>query len=327
MFRNSFIHIHGVGPKLEQALWREGVGDWQAALDAPLERIARAKADWVRRGAEAALRAAERGEMEHFAQRWPSRDRWRWLAEFAGRAVYLDIETDGGPMETGLITVVGLHDAASGKPRMLVAGRDLDRGRLEAALASFTMVVTYNGGPFDLPFIRAQFPGIRLPPLHVDLCPALRHVGLKGGLKGVERQAHLDRPEVVEEADGWTAVLLWRRHLAGDDRALPTLLRYCAEDCVALEPLGRLVFNRHLDALATWPPGAAGLEPMGRPRLDMPFSRELLAELTGIHLPRPAPPGMVRETAVPWQAHVRPLVVESAHAKAVKWLKMRTGAS
>jgi len=318
MFRNSFIHIHGVGPKLEQALWREGVGDWRAALDAPLERIAHAKADWVRRGAETALRAAERGDLDHFAQCWPSRDRWRWLAEFGGRAVYLDIETDGGPMETGLITVVGLHDAASAQPHMLVAGRDLDRSQLEAALAPFTMVVTYNGGPFDLPFIRAQFPGIRLPPLHVDLCPALRNVGLKGGLKSVERQANLDRPEVVEEADGWTAVLLWRRHLEGDDRALPTLLRYCAEDCVALEPLGRLAFNRHLDALGTLPAGAARLEPMSRPRLGMPFSRELLAELTGIHLLRPAAPAAVRETPAPWQAHVRPLVMESAHDKALK---------
>ena len=325
MFRNSFIHIHGVGPKLEQALWREGIGDWQAALDAPLERIAHAKADWIKRGAEAALRRAERGDLDHFAQCWPSRDRWRWLAEFAGRAVYLDIETDGVPMETGTITVVGLHGPALPQPRMLVAGRDLDRDTLEAALAPFAMVATYNGGPFDLPFIRAKFPGIRLPPLHVDLCPALRHVGLKGGLKSVERQTGLDRPEVVEEADGWTAVLLWRRHHEGDERALPTLLRYCAEDCVALEPLARLAFNRHLDALQTLPSGAARLEPMGRPPLAMPFSRELLAELTGIHLPRTAP-AVVRETPAPWQAHIRPLVMESAHEKAVEWLKKKTGA-
>jgi hypothetical protein len=149
---------------------------------------------------------------------------------------------------------------------------------------------------------------------------------LKGGLKNVERQANLDRPEVVEEADGWTAVLLWRRHHAGDERALPTLLRYCAEDCVALEPLARMAFNRHLNALPMLPAGAARLEPMARPPLAMPFSRELLAELTGIHLPRTAP-AVVRETSPPWQAHVRPLVMESAHEKAVEWLKKKkTGA-
>ncbi len=316
MFRHSFIHIHGVGPKLEQALWREGIADWQTALDTPLERIARVKADWVKRGSEAALRAVERGDLAHFAERWPARDAWRWLAEFADRAVYLDIETTGEPKEIGDITCIGLYDGR--EPRMLVHGRDLDR--LPEALAPYSLVVTYNGGPFDLPFIRAKFPGIRLPPLHLDLCPSLRHVGLKGGLKSIERQAHLDRPEVVEEADGWTAVLLWRKHLAGDARALPTLLRYCAEDIVALEPLARIAYNRHLDALEARPP-VARLDPVPRRRLDLPFSRELMAELTGFQLP--SAPAVVREAPPPWPVEPRPLVMESAHDKAVEWLKQK----
>lgn len=320
MFRSSFIHIYGIGPKLEQALWREGICDWQTALDAPLERIAHAKADWVKRGCEAALRATERGDLAHFAQCWPSRDAWRWLAEFSDRAVYLDIETDGESKETGAITCVGLYDGNA--PRMLVNGRDLNQ--LPELLARYSLVVTYNGGPFDLPFIRAKFPGIRLPPLHVDLCPALRHVGLRGGLKSVERQINLNRPDVVEEADGWTAVLLWRKHLTGDDRALPTLLRYCAEDIVALQPLARIAFNRHLDLFATRPPRVRRMEPMPRPRLDMPFSHELMAELTGINLPRSAP-AVVRETPAAWPVQPRPLVMDSAHAKAVEWLKEKTG--
>ncbi len=40
-------------------------------------------------------RAAKRGDWAHFANCWPSHERWRWLAEFDGRAVFLDIETDG----------------------------------------------------------------------------------------------------------------------------------------------------------------------------------------------------------------------------------------
>ena len=126
----------------------------------------------------------------------------------------------------------------------------------------------------------------------------------------------------MEEADGWTAVLLWRRHLRGDERALPTLLRYCAEDIVALQPLARIAYNRHLDALAAKPLGATRLEQAPRPFLDMPFSRELLAELTGIHLP--TAPGVVREPPPPWQAQVRPLVMQSAHEKAMEWLKKKT---
>ena len=319
MFRNSFIHIYGVGPKLEQALWREGICDWQTALDTPLERIAHSKSDWVKRGCEAALRAVDRSDLLHFAGCWPSRHAWRWLPSFVDRAVYLDIETDGEPKEIGTITCIGLYDGV--RPRMLVHGRDLNA--LAEALAPYSMVVTYNGGSFDLPFIRAKFPGIKLPPLHVDLCPSLRQVGLRGGLKSIERQAGLERPEVVEEADGWTAVLLWRRHLQGDDRALPTLLRYCAEDIVALEPLARIAYNRHLAALASSPPGIAPMDKRTRPFLNMPFSRELLAELTGFNLPKPAPM-IVQETPAPWDAEVRPLVMESALNKAIDWLKDKT---
>jgi hypothetical protein len=147
---------------------------------------------------------------------------------------------------------------------------------------------------------------------------------LKGGLKSIERQTHLDRPEVVEEADGWTAVLLWHRHLAGDERALPTLLRYCAEDIVALEPLARIAYNRHLDALVAKPPSVERLKQAPRPFLDMPFSRELLAELTGIHLPTATAPGVVRETSPVWQTMVRPPVMQSAHEKAMEWLKQKS---
>ncbi|MCX7826182.1 MAG: ribonuclease H-like domain-containing protein [Verrucomicrobiae bacterium] len=317
MFKNSFIHIHGVGPKLERALWREGIADWLTALDAPLERIAHAKADAIKRGCEASLRALERGELGHFATAWPRPDVWRWLAEVQEQVGYLDIETDGQPKETGTITCAGLYDGQT--PRMLIAGRDL--GQLPDALAPYRMVVTYNGASFDLPFIRAKFPRIRLPPLHVDLCPTLRRVGLHGGLKSIERQVHLDRPEVVEEADGWTAVLLWRRHLAGDARALPTLTRYCAEDIVALQPLARLAYNRHLASLADAPPRVAPMERMARPRLDLPFSRELLAELTGVRLA--SAPLTLREKPEAWKTLTRPPVMESAHRQAVEWLKRK----
>ena len=70
---------------------------------------------------------------------------------------------------------------------------------------------------------------------------------------------------------------------------------------VALEPLARIAYNRHLDALAIKPPIVARLEQAPRPFLDMPFSRELMAELTGIGLP--SAPSVVRETPPPWQAH------------------------
>lgn len=52
-------------------------------------------------------------------------------------------------------------------------------------------MITFNGGPFDLPFIRRQFPGIKLPPAHIDLRFFLRQLGLRGGLKAIERRLGL----------------------------------------------------------------------------------------------------------------------------------------
>jgi uncharacterized protein YprB with RNaseH-like and TPR domain len=53
----------------------------------------------------------------------------------------------------------------------------------------------------------------------------------------------LSREEGIQGVDGWQAVLLWQRACRGDRHALDTLVRYCAEDVVGLEPLAELAYN------------------------------------------------------------------------------------
>jgi len=78
----------------------------------------------------------------------------------------------------------------------------------------------------------------------VDLCPTLRRLGLRGGLKRIEQTLGLIRDPDLEGLDGWAAVRLWQAYCAGDTAALETLLRYNREDIVNLKPLAELAYQR-----------------------------------------------------------------------------------
>jgi uncharacterized protein YprB with RNaseH-like and TPR domain len=107
------------------------------------------------------------------------------------------------------------------------------------------LLVTYNGSSFDLPVLKSAFPGVDFARFHhIDLRFPLHRLGVKGGLKGAERQLGIGRSETLDGVDGFMAVLLWRAHRAGVATALDTLLRYCLEDVVNLKPLLALTYNR-----------------------------------------------------------------------------------
>jgi hypothetical protein len=38
-------------------------------------------------------------------------------------------------------------------------------------LQGFRLISTFNGAGFDLRFLRTAFPGLALPPIHIDLWP------------------------------------------------------------------------------------------------------------------------------------------------------------
>jgi uncharacterized protein YprB with RNaseH-like and TPR domain len=69
---------------------------------------------------------------------------------------YLDIETTGLSPEEGRITVIGIHlvDGDSQSFVQLV-GDDITAESLLAALEGVSLLHTYNGSRFDLPFINS----------------------------------------------------------------------------------------------------------------------------------------------------------------------------
>src|SRR5262249_19410666 len=136
-------------------------------------------------------------------------------------------------------------------PRVYVQGQNLSRFVEE--IGEFTLLVTYNGKLFDLPFLRREF-GLPLAHAHIDLRYPLAALGYKGGLKKIERSLGLEREGPVALLDGWCAVLLWRYHEQGETGALETLLRYNLEDVVHLPQLLAVVYKTRGPRLPFPPP-------------------------------------------------------------------------
>jgi len=190
------------------------------------------------------------------AERIPRRHHWRLYQTYRERVLFLDIETDGLDRERGQVTVIGL--AHGSHYRAYVAGEDLEEAL--SIIASATILVTFGGAHFDLPFLRAKYPWLPQPPVHLDLCPLLRRLGLKGGLKRVEKLVGLRRPEEVDGLDGYQAVRLWRTWRQGHSQALERLIAYNREDVLNLQFLAEVAYKglTHL-ALTGKPPDSYAL--------------------------------------------------------------------
>lgn len=274
MIRHSFCHLSGIGAKTEEQLWAMGYLGWD---DVPEVGLPPRFATLPRRLSESREALADR-DYDHFRRLCSGRFAWRWLDSLRDRACYLDIETTGGPPGFDSITAIACYDGR--EARCFV--RDVDLGEFPYYIREYDLLVTYNGASFDLPQLRAHYPRLWLPPVHLDLRYPLASLGYRGGLKQIEAATGLDRESGLHGVDGWMAVLLWHRHLAGDQRALPTLIRYAIEDVLALEPLAELVYNR---LSAPLPVPTPVLGPTPRRQIDLPYSLELLCDMQG-DLPR-----------------------------------------
>jgi len=236
---NSFLHIPGIGPVTERRIWEQGVLTWDQFLTDP--HAAGLPARTAQRIAEAITDSRDhlaRDDHRFFATSLPSREHWRAFPEFSHRIAYLDIETTG--LEgSDYVTMIGLYD-----------GRDVHtytRGdnlhQFFHDIGRFGLLVTFFGSAFDLPFLRRRYPKLVFDQIHIDLCYTLRRLGLKGGLKRIERELDIPRSPETEHLDGWDAVLLWREWERGSQDALDLLKAYNKEDVRNLETLLRHAYH------------------------------------------------------------------------------------
>jgi uncharacterized protein len=271
MLRSTFLHLPGIGPATEAALWAKGIFDW-ADLRGPLREGPAALLRGLDRELEASELALAERRVEWFARRLPSSEMWRLYPEFRPETAFLDIETTSLSPYEGIVTTVTVHGARG--TRTFVADDDLEE--LPAYLARYSVLVTFNGVRFDVPFLQVRFPDLLPPPAHIDLRFVLYRIGYAGGLKRIEQTLGLGDRTGVEGVHGLDAVRLWEQHRQGRAGALERLVHYNRADTVNLEPLldfavrelGRRLIPRR--ARPTGPaglpygasnPGAAGLPP------------------------------------------------------------------
>jgi uncharacterized protein YprB with RNaseH-like and TPR domain len=240
MLRNSFIHVPGIGPKREKALHRLGITTWEEFLSEPTRSgLPASVSDAAVRRLEESIYRLDARDAAFFDRSLPSRERWRMWGDFREEAVFLDIETTGLGPPADYVTVVGLHDSRG--THSLVRGENLFL--LAEELAKYRLIVTFNGSQFDLPFLRSHMGEIFSRHAHIDLRFVLRRLGYRGGLKSIERQLGIRRPGEIADMDGFEAVRLWHRYIAGDEDSLRKLVEYNRHDIENLRPLVELAYD------------------------------------------------------------------------------------
>lgn len=266
MLERTFLHVPKIGVKREEALWAAGFTDWDRFRTGyPAGPFKDRVCGYLNR--EAACTALPRGSA------------WRMFPSLRERVLYLDIETTGLSGGIDQVTCIGTYDGR--QVRAFVAGRDLEA--FEEALDAAELLVTFNGACFDLPFLRAAFPGLDLGrPRHIDLRWPLRRLGFRGGLKRIEPQLDVRRDAALDGVDGFMAVLLWQAHREGHPRALDTLVRYCLEDVVNLKPLLAHVFNR---LTRSCPFAVLPIDDLVRPEIPYAADATLVRELAALSHP------------------------------------------
>ena len=226
---------------MERALWDRGCLTWTDALnginDLPFGAASR---DIVRMVLNKSFEALENKEHQFFSKALGHNQSWRAWPQFRDTCAYLDIETDGGRSGSS-ITTIGIFDG--NEFEVFVKDQNLESFR--DRISDFGMIVTFFGLGFDVPMILKRFPKMPMDHIHVDLCPTLREVGFKGGLKKIEKELGINRGEDTDGLSGRDAIYLWQRYERNrDEKALATLIAYNREDVVNLETLSQIAYDK-----------------------------------------------------------------------------------
>lgn len=241
MLRATFCHIKGIGVRAEQRLWSSGVLDWA--------RFRRLRPSFlsptVYRPACDEIEESEanlcREHAQYFLDRLPGLHKIRLLNEFSPSVAFLDVETTGLGQEAQ-VTTAALCDERS--LRCFVRERNLDE--LQRELRGSRIVVTFNGERFDLPVLRRSL-GLRMRRAHLDLCPLMREMGYRGGLKECERLAGIWR-RTGRAMNGARAAALWDVFVrTRDERVLRLLIAYNADDVLGLRSLAMKLYDRSME--------------------------------------------------------------------------------
>ena len=235
MLTRSLCCFKGLSTDAEARLWKRGCLSWRHlranaahTLSVPKHASLLAQIPFF----EVALEARS---ADFFINRLPCGHKLRIFPGFESEATFVDIETTGLSRQS-VVTVIGV--LRNGAVETFVRGRNLpDFIRVWQRIS---VLLTFNGTHFDLPFLMREF-GLANHPAHIDLLNEARHWGFHCGLKEIERRLEYKRPE-DEAGNGEQAVSLWHEFSeTGNETHLKRLLSYNERDVRSL-----LLLARHL---------------------------------------------------------------------------------
>jgi uncharacterized protein YprB with RNaseH-like and TPR domain len=240
MLKNTFCHLPGIGPNSEQRFWGLGIQCWEDLLNASAATLSKRRKESLIHPVKESLAHFGDRNPGYFANLLLANQQWRLFPDFRENVAYLDIETTGLD-DRDQITTIALYDGKS--ISWYVQGQNLNRFKED--IERYSVIVTYNGKCFDVPFIERYFK-MTMKQAHIDLRFVLQSLGYRGGLKECEKRLGIDRGE-LSEIDGFFAVLLWEEfRRSKNQKALETLLAYNIQDAVNLEALMTIAFNKKL---------------------------------------------------------------------------------
>ena len=236
---NSFTFVKGIGLKTETTLKDLGINSWDDVIKKQCPELF-PKQKWYAlwNGVNSAIEALKILNVSQLTSLIPKTQHWKMIPNFIDRIAYLDIETTGLSPKYSHITTIAVYDGNS--IHDFVRGENLDE--FPAFISKFPTITTFYGKSFDIPFIKQEM-GIKFNQIHFDVCFLLRGLGIKGGLKRIEKRFGISRGG-LEDLDGYSAVLLWNKFKKSKKKEyLETLLAYNNEDVINLEFLLYQAYN------------------------------------------------------------------------------------
>lgn len=234
LLRKTFLHLKGISATAEAKLWQQGVHSWDD-LRLYFSKRSGKKAENILLGLAASEQAMQKNDLSFFASQLPSKERWRLIPHCLDKIAYLDIESCGaGYPPLGSSTVIAFYFQGQ-----MYQEHDYRKKRelIDMIRNDASMLCTFNGLCFDVPFLENEFDLSFKNMPHLDLRPWMRKLGFTGGLKKIQTQFSEIPQRLAMDIDGYDAVILWRWVNMGMPDALETLYTYNAEDTWVLEPL------------------------------------------------------------------------------------------
>lgn len=242
MITKSFIFLDGIGPKTEKKILSQGIRHWDDFLKRDVKGIGKKRKVYYDRMIRKAKNHLYTFDSSYFSKILSGSEHWRLYNFFRSDCCFLDIETSH--VDNGYITVVGLFDGLNVKT--MVRDINLDLNALQKELQKYKMLVSFNGSVFDAHVLENKQKDVIPDIPHLDLRHACHALGLKGGLKQIEKKVGIIRQnKIIEKMYSGDPLKLWRMFRAtGDKYYLDLLIEYNEEDVVNLKPIADYVYDQ-----------------------------------------------------------------------------------